>query len=175
MKEKAMRKPRSKMNVLTKYWKGVALDSILWIYLALIVLCYNELGEDRPYRQYMDPLSLLFEIVSGYGTVGYSLGFKICHNATTSVPLPPGALNYSYYNNNSNSIVTPAFTGGLSESGVVCEGAPVSLAGAMRPVSKIIIMIAMLAGRHRGLPSHLYHKDMREGVKQQIKLDDLGV
>lgn len=162
------------MTVLTKYWKGVALNSILWIYLGLIVLCYNEYSDSRPYKKYMDPFSLLFELVSAYGTIGYSLGYEICESFnTTNVNVLPGV-----YNGNATSAMPyvpgSAVAAGF-EPGELCYGAPVSLAGAMKPLSKIVLMMTMLAGRHRGLPSHLYHKDMREGVKQQTKLVDLGV
>lgn len=50
-----------------------------------------------------------------------------------------------------------------------------SLSGAMSPISKLCVMFVMILGRHRGLPSHVYHKDMRRGVTQEVDLGDLGV
>lgn len=181
MKEK-LRKPRSKITVLTKYWKGVALNNILWIYLGLIVLCYNETGPDRPYHRSMDTLSLLFELISAYGTIGYSMGF-------IDKDISPASMSSESFDNSTSSFFVEGggaipgqgsnFTAAAAAVGTsgrfVCSGPSVSLAGKMKPMSKIIIMITMLAGRHRGLPSHLFHKDMREGVRQQTKLVDLGV
>ena len=192
MKEK-LRKPRSKMTVLRKYWKNVALNNILWIYLGLIVLTYNETGADRPYHRSMDTLSLLFELVSAYGTIGYSMGFIDKDIAPTSsssessessiFALIPGnssavlAQGGSFNATAASAVAAAATTTtvGRANGHFVCSGPSVSLSGKMRSLSKVIIMVTMLAGRHRGLPSHLYHKDMREGVKQSTKLVDLGV
>ncbi|EPQ55187.1 hypothetical protein GLOTRDRAFT_111153 [Gloeophyllum trabeum ATCC 11539] len=88
--------------------KQLAFD-MWWLGLALVLLCiierHNIDAEDN--QSWFNIFSIIFELVSAYGTVGLSLG------------LPTA--NYSF-------------------------------SGAFRPLSKLIICIVMIRGRHRGLP-----------------------
>jgi len=80
-----------------------------WLGLALFLVCIIEKDalDDTSKQDWFNIFNILFEIVSGYGTVGLSLGTPIA--------------NYS-------------------------------LSGTFRPLSKLIICLVMLRGRHRGLP-----------------------
>ena len=118
-------RPRKKLETIYKYWRAVFLSHTTWLYAIVVVISYLEV---RPGRPEMNLLAILFEVVSGYGTVGYSFG---------------------------------------------APGKNVSLAGIMHPVSKLGLMLSMLLGRNRGLPRHVYPKDMREGVAQEVVMTDL--
>ena len=88
--------------------KQLAFD-IWWLAFALFLLCIIERGkilDDE--KQYFTIFSILFELVSAYGTVGLSLGVSD-HNF--------------------------------------------SLSGEMRTLSKLLLCVVMIRGRHRGLPS----------------------
>ncbi|KAF8320327.1 TrkH-domain-containing protein [Clavulina sp. PMI_390] len=85
--------------------KQLAFD-MWWIVLALVLICIVERSQIES-ESGIDIFSLLFEVISAYGTVGLSLG-------------APGQ-NYS-------------------------------LAGALHPLSKLILCAVMIRGRHRGLP-----------------------
>ncbi|KAI5890192.1 TrkH-domain-containing protein [Schizophyllum commune H4-8] len=88
--------------------KQLAFD-MWWLGLATFLICIIErapIDDDATYL-WFNEFTILFELVSAYGTVGLSLG------------LPTA--NYSF-------------------------------AGALRPLSKLILCAVMLRGRHRGLP-----------------------
>ncbi|KAG8732556.1 low affinity potassium transporter [Ceratobasidium sp. 423] len=80
-----------------------------WLAVALWLVCIIERSKimNPESAGWFDIFTIIFELVSAYGTVGLSLG------------LPTA--NYSF-------------------------------SGALRPLSKLIICIVMLRGRHRGLP-----------------------
>ncbi|KAL1746659.1 cation transport protein-domain-containing protein [Schizophyllum fasciatum] len=88
--------------------KQLAFD-MWWLGLATFLICIIERAaiDDAATYLWFNEFSILFELVSAYGTVGLSLG------------LPTN--NYSF-------------------------------AGALRPLSKLILCAVMLRGRHRGLP-----------------------
>lgn len=66
----------------------------------------------------------VFELVSAYGTVGLSLGIPDVRSWNHLVLCPSSRLEQQNY----------------------------SFSGALRPLSKLIICLVMLRGRHRGLP-----------------------
>ncbi|THV06206.1 hypothetical protein K435DRAFT_773402 [Dendrothele bispora CBS 962.96] len=80
-----------------------------WLGLALFLVCIIERHnlDDESTAVWFNIFTIIFELVSAYGTVGLSLGLPIA--------------NYSF-------------------------------AGALRPLSKLIICVVMIRGRHRGLP-----------------------
>ncbi|KAG2132282.1 cation transport protein-domain-containing protein [Suillus bovinus] len=80
-----------------------------WLCLALVLVCIIERGnlENTEIQGWFNIFTIIFELVSAYGTVGLSLG----------IPTE----NYSF-------------------------------SGAWKPLSKLIICLVMLRGRHRGLP-----------------------
>ncbi|KAJ7594901.1 cation transport protein-domain-containing protein [Mycena floridula] len=88
--------------------KQLAFD-MWWLGLALFLVCIIERADiDKPENAlWLNIFSIIFELVSAYGTVGLSLGIP--------------TQNYS-------------------------------LSGALRPLSKLIICLVMIRGRHRGLP-----------------------
>ena len=110
---------RSKAWTISNYWKQILLNHFLWLYFAVWFISLLETADDKPH---FNTLSIIFEVVSAYGTVGYSFG------------LP---------------------------------NTDISLAGGMKPASKMTLVFTMLLGRHRGLPEHVYHDDMRKEVKQE--------
>jgi len=116
---------RKRMHTLRKYWSQVFLSQMTWLFVLTFVVLFLEIRPDKPE---MTLLSIAFEVVSAYGTVGYSFGLA---------------------------------------------GETLALAGHMHPVSKICIMIIMMMGRNRGLPTHVYPKDMREGVEQEVVMTNL--
>jgi Trk-type K+ transport system membrane component len=90
----------------------------------------------------------VFEVVSGYGTVGLSLGIPNVKRSSSFQRMP------------SNSK--------LSQQDY-------SFSGAFRPLSKLIMCIVMLRGRHRGLPVAIdraillpseYKKKTDDGAKE---------
>ncbi|KAG2055487.1 TrkH-domain-containing protein [Suillus hirtellus] len=80
-----------------------------WLCLALVLICIIERGnlDNTEIQGWFNIFTIIFEIVSAYGTVGLSLG----------IPTE----NYSF-------------------------------SGALKPLSKLILCLVMLRGRHRGLP-----------------------
>ncbi|KAL4252407.1 Potassium transport protein [Abortiporus biennis] len=80
-----------------------------WLGLALFLVCIIERDglEDTETQGWFNIFTILFELVSAYGSVGLSLGLPYA--------------NYSF-------------------------------SGALRPLSKLIVIAVMLRGRHRGLP-----------------------
>ncbi|KAG2366187.1 cation transport protein-domain-containing protein [Suillus spraguei] len=80
-----------------------------WLCLALVLVCIIERGnlDNTEIQGWFNIFTIIFELVSAYGTVGLSLG----------IPTE----NYSF-------------------------------SGALKPLSKLIICLVMLRGRHRGLP-----------------------
>lgn len=80
-----------------------------WLCLALMLICIIERGnlDNTEIQGWFNIFTIIFELVSAYGTVGLSLG----------IPTE----NYSF-------------------------------SGALRPLSKLILCLVMLRGRHRGLP-----------------------
>lgn len=81
---------------------------IWWLFLALWIICIVEhhqiIGDRNPW---FNVFSILFELVSAYGTIGLSLG----------VPF-----------------------------------SPTSLCGQFSTLSKLVVILVMIRGRHRGLP-----------------------
>ncbi|KDQ50869.1 hypothetical protein JAAARDRAFT_141256 [Jaapia argillacea MUCL 33604] len=88
--------------------KQLAFD-MWWLGLALVLVCIIERPnlDDVAKQSWFNIFTIIFELVSAYGTVGLSLG----------IPTE----NYSF-------------------------------SGALRPLSKLIVCLVMLRGRHRGLP-----------------------
>ncbi|ORX40999.1 cation transport protein-domain-containing protein [Kockovaella imperatae] len=82
---------------------------IWWLGFALWVICIIERGplNDANNEGWLNIFTIIFELVSGYGTVGLSLGTPFT--------------NYS-------------------------------LSGSFRKLSKLVLVVVMLRGRHRGLP-----------------------
>ncbi|KAG2073727.1 TrkH-domain-containing protein [Suillus decipiens] len=80
-----------------------------WLCLALVLVCIIERGnlDNTEIQGWFNIFTIIFELVSAYGTVGLSLG----------IPTE----NYSF-------------------------------SGALKPLSKLILCLVMLRGRHRGLP-----------------------
>ncbi|KAG2038690.1 cation transport protein-domain-containing protein [Suillus americanus] len=80
-----------------------------WLCLALVLICTIERGnlDNTEIQGWFNIFTIMFELVSAYGTVGLSLG----------IPTE----NYSF-------------------------------SGAFKPLSKLILCLVMLRGRHRGLP-----------------------
>lgn len=80
-----------------------------WLCLALMLICIIERGnlDNTEIQGWFNIFTIIFELVSAYGTVGLSLG----------IPTE----NYSF-------------------------------SGALKPLSKLILCLVMLRGRHRGLP-----------------------
>ncbi|KAJ8591379.1 hypothetical protein M405DRAFT_788957 [Rhizopogon salebrosus TDB-379] len=80
-----------------------------WLCLALVLVCIIERGnlDNTEIQGWFNIFTIIFELVSAYGTVGLSLG----------IPTE----NYSF-------------------------------SGALHPLSKLIVCLVMLRGRHRGLP-----------------------
>ncbi|KAJ1305946.1 hypothetical protein OPQ81_010663 [Rhizoctonia solani] len=96
-----------------------------WLAVALWLVCIIERSKIMdPETPWFDIFTIIFEVVSAYGTVGLSMG------------LPTA--NYSF-------------------------------SGALRPLSKLIICIVMLRGRHRGLP----HAIDRAGPRTTMDLNAL--
>ncbi|TIC24175.1 TrkH-domain-containing protein [Wallemia mellicola] len=100
---------------------------IWWLAFVLFLLCIIERGKilDEE-KSYFTIFSILFEVVSAYGTCGLSLGVN--------------DKNYS-------------------------------LSGEMRTLSKLLLMVVMIRGRHRGLPNAidravLLPSDLRETDQQ---------
>jgi hypothetical protein len=98
-----------------------------WLALSLWLICIIEVSA-KAYRiignaeePWFNIFSVIFEIVSAYGTVGLSLGSS---NA-----------NFSY---------VPLFNGSTF--------ADIRLSGNFKILSKLVMMVVMLRGRHRGLP-----------------------
>ncbi|KAF7969625.1 hypothetical protein HWV62_26803 [Athelia sp. TMB] len=103
----------SRMTVWSQYLamharKQLAFD-MWWLGLALFLVCIVERSaiNDNANLSWFNIFTIVFELVSAYGTVGLSLG----------IPTE----NYSF-------------------------------SGALRPLSKFIVCLVMLRGRHRGLP-----------------------
>ncbi|OJA08528.1 hypothetical protein AZE42_02448 [Rhizopogon vesiculosus] len=81
-----------------------------WLCLALVLVCIIERGnlDNTEIQGWFNIFTIIFELVSAYGTVGLSLGIP--------------TQNYSF-------------------------------SGALHPLSKLIVCLVMLRGRHRGLPA----------------------
>ena len=145
-------RPRKKIETIYKYWRAVLLSHTTWLYLVVVIIAYNEIGPRNPG---VTLIAVLFEVVSAYGTVGYSFG--------------PPSEQYPTSTSSAPSASSPS-----SSSSLLPAGPPnYSLAGTMHPVSKLCLMFCMMLGRNRGLPNHVYPKDMREGVKQEVDMADL--
>jgi potassium uptake Trk family protein len=80
-----------------------------WLCLALVLVCIIERGnlDNTEIQGWFNIFTIIFELVSAYGSVGLSLGIP----------------NENY-----------------------------SFSGALKPLSKLIVCLVMLRGRHRGLP-----------------------
>ncbi|KAH7928677.1 TrkH-domain-containing protein [Leucogyrophana mollusca] len=111
--ERAFIPTGSRMTVWSRYIgmhvrRQLAFD-MWWLCLAVFLVCIIERAAllDEENLAWFNIFSIIFELVSAYGTVGLSLG----------IPTE----NYSF-------------------------------SGAFHPLSKLIVCIVMLRGRHRGLP-----------------------
>ncbi|KAI0669657.1 cation transport protein-domain-containing protein, partial [Trametes maxima] len=111
--EEALNRPGNRATVWGRYLamharKQLSFD-MWWLGVALFLVCIIERDglEDESTNNWFTIFTIIFELVSAYGTVGLSLG----------VPFA----NFSF-------------------------------SGALRPLSKLIICVVMLRGRHRGLP-----------------------
>lgn len=149
-------RPRKKIETIYKYWRAVLLSHTTWLYIVVVVIAYNEIG---PQNRGVTLLGVLFEVVSAYGTVGYSFG-------------PPNE-QYPSPTSLSASTASTSSASASGSSGIPAGPPNFSLAGIMHPVSKLCLMFCMMLGRNRGLPNHVYPKDMREGVKQEVDMTDL--
>ncbi|EGO00821.1 hypothetical protein SERLA73DRAFT_105229 [Serpula lacrymans var. lacrymans S7.3] len=126
-----------RMTVWSRYLamharKQLAFD-MWWLALALFLVCIIERGNlnDSKQQSWFNIFTIIFELVSAYGTVGLSLGQP--------------AQNYSF-------------------------------SGALSPLSKLIICIVMLRGRHRGLPVAIDRAVMLPSEFQKTKDDpDFGL
>ncbi|CAE6454324.1 unnamed protein product [Rhizoctonia solani] len=99
-----------------------------WLAVALWLLCIIERAEimNTESEHWFDIFTIIFELVSAYGTVGLSLGLptvRIINERATPIANKPNYFQANY-----------------------------SFSGALRPLSKLVICIVMLRGRHRGLP-----------------------
>ncbi|KAG2153183.1 cation transport protein-domain-containing protein [Suillus clintonianus] len=113
MDENAFSTVGPRMTVWSRYLamharRQLAFD-MWWLCLALVLVCIIERGnlDNTEIQGWFNIFTIIFELVSAYGTVGLSLG----------IPTE----NYSF-------------------------------SGALKPLSKLILCIVMLRGRHRGLP-----------------------
>ncbi|TFK44919.1 cation transport protein-domain-containing protein [Crucibulum laeve] len=104
---------QSRMTIWSRYLamharKQLAFD-MWWLGLALFLVCIIERShiDDPDTLSWFSIFTIVFELVSAYGTVGLSLGMP--------------TQNYS-------------------------------LSGAFHPLSKLIVCLVMIRGRHRGLP-----------------------
>ncbi|KIM52874.1 hypothetical protein SCLCIDRAFT_32289 [Scleroderma citrinum Foug A] len=112
--EAAFQPTGPRMSVWGRYFAMHARNQLYfdmwWLALALFLLCIIERDnlENSNIRGWFNIFSIIFEIVSAYGSVGLSLGIP----------------NQNY-----------------------------AFSGALRPLSKLVICVVMLRGRHRGLPA----------------------
>ena len=73
---------RSKAWTIANYWRQSLLSQFFWLYFAVWLISLNETSDNAPY---MTTLAIIFEVVSAYGTVGYSFGLP-----STSISLSGG-------------------------------------------------------------------------------------
>jgi len=97
-------------RIMALYAEFLLLRDISWVFFAFVVICFAEGrklsdGSDDPQSSIF---KVIFEIVSAYGTVGFSLGYP---------------------------------------------DTPYSYSGTWTTLSKLVIIVIMFLGRHRGLPS----------------------
>jgi Trk-type K+ transport system membrane component len=87
----------------------IMLSEIAWLALALFVISIAESSAmmNTQYPSYFNVFTVLFELISAFGTVGLSIGFP---------------------------------------------GTTVSLSAQFSTFSKLVVIVTMIAGRHRGLP-----------------------
>ncbi|KIJ65956.1 hypothetical protein HYDPIDRAFT_110073 [Hydnomerulius pinastri MD-312] len=111
--ERAFQPTGSRMTVWSRYLamharRQLSFD-MWWLSMALFLVCIIERDNltNPDVQGWFNIFTIIFELVSAYGTVGLSLG----------IPTE----NYSF-------------------------------SGALRPLSKLIVCLVMLRGRHRGLP-----------------------
>ncbi|KAF9222488.1 TrkH-domain-containing protein [Gyrodon lividus] len=111
--ERAFQPSGSRMTVWSRYLAMHARHQLSfdmwWLALALFLVCIIERDNliNTEIQGWFNIFSILFELVSAYGSVGLSLGIP----------------NQNY-----------------------------SFSGAFRPLSKLIVCLVMIRGRHRGLP-----------------------
>ncbi|KIK97977.1 hypothetical protein PAXRUDRAFT_135185 [Paxillus rubicundulus Ve08.2h10] len=111
--ERAFQFTGSRMTVWGRYLAMHARHQLSfdmwWLALALFLVCIIEKDNliNTEIQGWFNIFTILFELVSAYGSVGLSLGIP--------------AQNYSF-------------------------------SGALRPLSKLIVCLVMIRGRHRGLP-----------------------
>eukprot|EP01121_Diplochlamys_sp_Union-15-3_P020319 TRINITY_DN78_c0_g4_i1.p1 TRINITY_DN78_c0_g4~~TRINITY_DN78_c0_g4_i1.p1 ORF type:complete len:518 (-),score=45.40 TRINITY_DN78_c0_g4_i1:91-1644(-) len=95
---------------------------LAWLVLALLIICVAEKDKIESQGPDFSIFKIIFEIVSGYGTVGLSLGWR---------------------------------------------DSPLSLSGQFTVVSKLVVILLMIIGRHRILP-HSVDRAVQLDTKQRI-------
>jgi len=92
-----------------KYTQTVLFRDISWVYIAILLICFAEgRALDEGSNNDTSVFKVIFEVVSAFGTVGFSMGYK---------------------------------------------DAPYSYSGVLTTTSKFVMVVIMMLGRHRGLPS----------------------
>ncbi|KAL0072467.1 hypothetical protein AAF712_000230 [Marasmius tenuissimus] len=99
-----------------------------WLCLALFLVCIIERSnlEDPNSATWFNVFNIIFELVSAYGTVGLEFGHSY-------------RMDSSFYGYALHTLKDP-------------KQANFSMSGSFRPLSKLIVCVVMLRGRHRGLP-----------------------
>ncbi|CAI5473324.1 unnamed protein product [Closterium sp. Yama58-4] len=100
--------------------RGLLLRDSALLFIALLVICLIESANITNDISNFNIFNIAFELISGYGNVGLSLGYTC----------PP-------------------------EAGPDCVSPPYSFSGVWNPWSKLVLVLVMLLGRHRGLPDNI--------------------
>ncbi|CAI5459860.1 unnamed protein product [Closterium sp. Yama58-4] len=100
--------------------RGLLLRDSALLFIALLVICLIESANITSDISNFNIFNIAFELISGYGNVGLSLGYTC----------PP-------------------------EAGPDCVSPPYSFSGVWSPWSKLVLVLVMLLGRHRGLPDNI--------------------
>ncbi|CAI5992580.1 unnamed protein product [Closterium sp. NIES-65] len=100
--------------------RGLLLRDSAMLFMALLVICLIESANITNDISNFNIFNIAFELISGYGNVGLSLGYTC----------PP-------------------------EAGPSCVSPPYSFSGVWSPWSKLVLVLVMLLGRHRGLPDNI--------------------
>ncbi|KAJ3972950.1 cation transport protein-domain-containing protein [Lentinula raphanica] len=122
-----------RMTVWSKYLamharKQLSFD-MWWLGLALFLVCIIERPnlDDESKATWFNIFNIVFELTSAYGTVGLSLGIPTVRSfhqySHVEFSMPKSSSQENY-----------------------------SFSGAFRPLSKLIVCLVMIRGRHRGLP-----------------------
>ena len=116
-----------------------------WLFLVIFAVGTLENSSDAPPFHLM---RTMFEVVSAYGTIyflSFSFFFFLFFNTTCFFFILLGNIGLSI-----------GILGNENPSCPTC-----SYASIVTPMSKLLIMMVMLIGRHRGMPPHVYMNDMR--------------